>query len=113
MTLSPVAIAVTTPAYISYVVFVFAMKVKDPFYVSNHLDRLIKALSLSSLPLLCETGKSRFAQPADLLKLLEALLEANIQAMIGELTDFTYKLLNYLHTFAFASPLHAAEQGVI
>ena len=74
--LAPVAIALATPAYILYVVFVFAMRVKEPSYVSNHLDQLFGYLELWE-------GKSRFAQPADLLKVFEAVLEANIQAIIG------------------------------
>ena len=74
--LGPVAIALATPAYILYVVFVFAKRVKEPSYVSNHLDRLSVFKDVWS-------GKSRFAQPADLLKMFEAVLEANIQAIIG------------------------------
>ena len=74
--LAPVAIALATPAYILYVVFVFVKRVKEPSYVSNHLDKLFGFLKIWS-------GKSRFAQPADLLKAFEAVLEANIQAMIG------------------------------
>ena len=75
--LGPVAIALATPAYILYVVFVFAKRVKEPSYVSNHLDKLLDAAEDWS-------GKSRFAQPADLLKVFEAVLEANIQAIIGK-----------------------------
>ena len=75
--LGPVAIALATPAYILYVVFVFAKRVKEPSYVSNHLDRLSVFKDVWS-------GKSRFAQPADLLKMFEAVLEANIQAIIGK-----------------------------
>ena len=74
--LGPVAIAVATPVYIFYVVFVLIRKLKDPSYVSNHMDSII-----SNIPIW--GGKSRFAQPADLLKVFEALLEANIQAIIG------------------------------
>ena len=73
---APLAIALATPAYILYVVFVFARRVKDPSYVSNHLDKLLE-------PSLVWKGKSQFAQPADLLKVFEAILEANIQAIIG------------------------------
>ena len=74
--LAPVAIPLATPAYILYVVFVFAKRVKEPSYVSKHLDKLFK------LPNKWK-GKSRFAQHADLLKAFEAFLEANIQAIIG------------------------------
>ena len=74
--LGPLAIAVATPAYIFYVVFVLIRKLKDPSYVSNHMDSLISDLEVW-------TGKSRFAQPADLLKVFEAVLEANIQGIIG------------------------------
>ena len=74
--LGPVAVALATPAYILYVVFVFAMRVKKPSYVSNHLDQLFHNLDVWK-------GMSRFAQPADLLKVFEAVLEANIQAIIG------------------------------
>ena len=74
--LAPVAIPLATPAYILYVVFVFAKRVKEPSYVSKHFDKLFK------LPYGWK-GKSRFAQHADLLKAFEAFLEANIQAIIG------------------------------
>ena len=37
-------------------------------------------------------GKGRFAQPADLLKVFEAVLEANIQGIIGTHT-FVQKTL--------------------
>ena len=75
--LAPLGFALATPAYILYVVFVFANRVKEPSYVSNHLDKLVE-------PSLVWKGKSQFAQPADLLKVFEALLEANIQAIIGK-----------------------------
>ena len=39
--LGPVAIAVATPAYILYVVFVFANRVKELSYVSNHMDKFL------------------------------------------------------------------------
>ena len=74
--LGPVAIAVATPVYIFYVVFVLIRKLKDPSYVSNHMDSLISGVDAWN-------GKSRFAQPADLLKVFEAVLEANIQGIIG------------------------------
>ena len=74
--LGPVAIAVAIPVYIFYVVFVLIRKLKDPSYVSNHMDSLISGLEIWH-------GKSRFAQPADLLKVFEAVLEANIQGIIG------------------------------
>ena len=74
--LGPVAIAVATPVYIIYVVFVLIRKLKDPSYVSNHMDSLTSYFEVWN-------GKSRFAQPADLLKVLEAVLEANIQGIIG------------------------------
>ena len=75
--LAPVAIPLATPAYVLYVVFVFSKRVKEPSYVSKHLDKLCKLPS-------GWTGKSRFAQPADLLKAFEAVLEANIQAIVGK-----------------------------
>ena len=74
--LAPVTIAISTPAYILYVVFVFAMRVKEPSYVSNHLDTLIEPVDLWK-------GKSQFAQTADILKLFEATAEANNQAIIS------------------------------
>ena len=74
--LGPVAIAVATPVYIFYVVFVLIRKLKDPSYVSNHMDSLTSYFEVWN-------GKSRFAQPADLLRVLEAVLEANIQGIIG------------------------------
>ena len=77
--LGPVAIAVATPVYIFYVVFVLIRKLKDPSYVSNHMDSLISYMRDVGL----WNGKSRFAQPADLLKVFEAVLEANIQGIIG------------------------------
>ena len=52
--LGPVAIAVATPVYIFYVVFVLIRKLKDPSYVSNHMDSLISNLFVWN-------GKSRFA----------------------------------------------------
>ena len=79
--LAPLAIVLATSAYILYVVFVFAKRVKEPSYVSNHFDKLFMGLGAWK-------GKSRFAQPADLLKVFEAVLEANIQAIIG-----TYKVV--------------------
>ena len=97
--LGPVAIAVATPVYIFYVVFVLIRKLKDPSYVSNHMDFLI-----SGIPAL--SGKSRFAQPADLLKRLEALLEANIQGIIGTIHS-SRKHCKYFHPF---SSLCASEQ---
>ena len=72
----PIAIAVATPVYIFYVVFVLIRKLKDPSYVSNHMDSLISYIPAWS-------GNSRLAQPADLLKVFEAVLEANIQGIIG------------------------------
>ena len=54
--LGPVAIAVATPVYIFYVVFVLIRKLKDPSYVSNHMDPLISDVFWWS-------GKSRLAQP--------------------------------------------------
>ena len=79
--LGPVAIAVATPVYIFYVVFVLIRKLKDPSYVSNHMDSLITYMRDVGMVLWDE--KSRFAQPADLLKVFEAVLEANIQGIIG------------------------------
>ena len=76
--LGPIAIAIATPIYIFYVVFVLIRKLKDTSYVSNHMDSLI---SISKIP--WWRGKSRLAQPADLLKVFEAVLEANIQGIIG------------------------------
>ena len=76
--LAPVAIPLATPAYVLYVVFVFSKRVKEPSYVSKHLDKLLTKLPSGW------TGKSRFAQPADLLKAFEAVLEANIQAIVGK-----------------------------
>ena len=73
--LGPFATAFATPAYIFYVVFVFVRKLKDPSYVSNHADFFFRMNAYR--------GKSRFAQPADLLKVVEALSEADIQAIIG------------------------------
>ena len=74
--LAPVTIAISTPAYILYVVFVFAMRVKEPSYVSKHLDTHIESVDMWK-------GKSQFAQTADILKLFEAHMEANNQAIIS------------------------------
>lgn len=74
--LGPVAIAVATLVYSFYVVFVFLKKLRDPSYVSNHMDSLFSYKPAWS-------GKSRLAQPADLLKVFEAVLEANVQGIIG------------------------------
>ena len=73
--IGPVAIAVATPAYIVYVVFVFLRKLRDPSYVSNHMDWISNYIFWD--------GYSRLAQPADLLKVFQAVLEANIQGIIG------------------------------
>ena len=73
--IGPVAIAVATPAYIVYVVFVFLRKLRDPSYVSNHMDWISNYIFWDDY--------SRIAQPADLLKVFEAVLEANIQGIIG------------------------------
>ena len=73
--IGPVAIAVATPAYIVYVVFVFLRKLRDPSYVSNHMDWISNYIFWD--------GYSRLVQPADLLKVFQAVLEANIQGIIG------------------------------
>ena len=73
--LGPVAIAVATPAYIIYAVFVLLRKLRDPSYVSNHMDWISDYIFWD--------GYSRLAQLADLLKVFEAVLEANIQGIIG------------------------------
>ena len=58
--LGPVAIAVATPAYIIYAVFVLLRKLRDPSYVSNHMDWISNYIFWD--------GYSRLAQPADLLR---------------------------------------------
>ena len=63
----PVAIALATPAYIIYVAYVLARRVVQPSYVDNTFS---------------EKG-NKYAQFADLLKLFEAILEANLQAITG------------------------------
>ena len=73
--LGPVAIAVATPAYIIYEVFVLIRKLRHPSYVSNHMVWIMEYLPWDEY--------SRLAQLADLLKLFEAILEANIQGIIG------------------------------
>ena len=65
--LGPVAIAVATPVYIFYVVFVFLRKLRDPSYVSNHMDWISDYIIWD--------GYSRLAQPADLLKVFEAVTQ--------------------------------------
>jgi len=77
--LGPVAIAVATPAYIIYAVFVLLRKLRDPSYVSNHMDWISNYIF--------SNGYSRLAQPADLLKVFQAV--ANIQGII-----VVYMLLN-------------------
>ena len=62
----PVAIALATPAYIIYVAYVFARRVVQPSYVQHTI-----------------TIGNQYAQGADYLKLFEAILEANLQAITG------------------------------
>ena len=66
----PLAIALATPAYIIYVAYVLARRVVQPSYVDNTFEKFL--------------GKgNKYAQFADLLKLFEAILEANLQAITG------------------------------
>ena len=72
----PVSIGLATPAYIVYVAYVFARRVVQPSYVSRHLENWRFIYIFGS-------GSSRYAQTADFLKLLEAIFEANLQAITG------------------------------
>ena len=62
----PLAIALATPAYIIYVAYVLARRVVQPLYVGFTI-----------------TVGNKYAQFADFLKLFEAILEANLQAITG------------------------------
>ena len=62
----PLAIALATPAYIIYVAYVLARRVVQPSYVEPTID-----------------NGNKYAQGADFLKLFEAILEANLQAITG------------------------------
>ena len=66
----PLAIALATPTYIIYVAYVLARRVVQPSYVDNTFEMFL-------------TTGNRYAQGADFLKLLEAILEANLQAITG------------------------------
>ena len=65
--LLPPAVALGTPAYIIYVAYVFGRRVIQPGYVSK---------------LWSDTG-GQYGQWADYMKLLETVLEANLQAITG------------------------------
>ena len=67
----PLAIALATPAYIIYVAYVLARRVVQPSYVDHTFDMTF------------ESNGNRYAQAADFLKLFEAILEANLQAITG------------------------------
>ena len=69
----PLAIALATPAYIIYVAYVLARRVVQPSYVDNPL------YSARFFP---KKG-NKYGQFADFLKLFEAILEANLQAITG------------------------------
>ena len=94
-----VTTAVVTPAYIFYVVFVFLRKLRDPSYVSNHMDWISNYIFWDDY--------SRIAQPADLLKVFEAVLEANIQGIIGTFIHSPPKHCNFFH---LSSSLCSSEQ---
>ena len=66
----PLAIALATPAYIIYVAYVLARRVVQPSYVDNTFEKFL-------------LSGNKYAQFADLLKLFEAILEANLQAITG------------------------------
>ena len=66
----PVAIALATPAYIIYVAYVFARRVVQPSYVEQTFGDML-------------SNSNKYAQDADFLKLFEAILEANLQAITG------------------------------
>ena len=80
-----------------------------PSYVSNHMGSFINVPVSNVIyviyVLVC-SGKSRFAQPADLLKVFEAVLEANIQGIIGTI----HSSRKHSKTFCFPSSLCASEQ---
>ena len=79
----PVAIALATPAYIIYVAYVLARRVVQPSYVDQTF---------------AGNKVNQYAQFADYLKLFEAILEANLQAITGatliSIYDCNIALLN-------------------
>ena len=80
--IGPVAIVLATPATYLYVVYVLCRRLKEPSYVSHGLERLFKEFNYKG---------GRYAQLADFLKLLEAVFEANIQAIVGENSQLAYR----------------------
>ena len=85
----PVAIAIATPAYIIYVVYNFARRVFQPSYVSNHIN---------DWALTYRIGRGNwYAQAADFLNLLEAIFEANIQAITGAGLESIHDFKEIIH----------------
>ena len=72
----PLAIALATPAYIIYVAYVLARRVVQPSYVDRTFEHTIDSFLVSF-------DGNKYAQGADNLKLFEAILEANLQAITG------------------------------
>ena len=89
--LFPLAVALATLAYILFVAYVFARRVVQPGYVSTGL--------------LGRNNEGRYGQRADQMKLLEAVFEANLQAVTGahctfEISFHFAKLAKTFHSFA-------------
>ena len=88
----PIVIVLATPAYIIYVAYVFARRVVEPSYVSKHMDDW-------ALRNIFVRG-NRYAQAADFLKLLEAIFEANLQAITGAGSQYIHDYQEIIHSYA-------------
>ena len=73
--IAPVIVIFATPVYVLYVAYVSARRVLQPKYFSRTLPKLLGAVR--------EGGCH--GQFADVLRMLEAVLEANMQAITGDL----------------------------
>ena len=72
--IAPVIVVFATPVYVLYVAYVSARRVIQPKYFSRTLPKLLGAVR--------EGGC--YGQFADVLRMLEAVLEANMQAITGD-----------------------------
>ena len=72
--IAPVIVVFATPVYVLYVAYVSARRVIQPKYFSRTLPKLLGAVR--------EGGCH--GQFADVLRMLEAVLEANMQAITGD-----------------------------
>ena len=88
--IAPVIVVVATPVYVLYVAYVSARRVLQPNYFSRTLPKLLGAVR--------EGGCH--GQFADVLRMLEAVLEANMQAITGDwLSGYVRSRASLFHSF--------------